>query len=271
MNIVQLLFDGTEILCISTIIYYCLLWLKKDSTGKLLRSFYAVCGFIIFIWIVPLPTLTALTITLWPLGAMLFIIFHQDTLQRNMVCAKRLIPSHHDEKNPAQLLCGSLFTLLNKGKSIYCLLELENKLDSYITSSSLLHCPLQSDVLHLIYESSHYNADQFLWIRYPQTIVGFNGAIITNHIPLTLEQGEHEPSWIQDAVLLTAKTDACIFKSDATLRTFTLVIKGTIIPHLSPTQLYNLLNKTLSIHQKRSGDITYEHFYKKDSQQHYHT
>ncbi|MBA3752183.1 hypothetical protein H0X06_05345, partial [Candidatus Dependentiae bacterium] len=77
--------DTIEVLLISLIIYYILLWLKRDTEKNLLGGIYIYSALFFTVHYFDLHVLRFLLFASSPLVALFFIIIHQETLQKNFV------------------------------------------------------------------------------------------------------------------------------------------------------------------------------------------
>ncbi len=82
--------DCLEIIFFASLFYYLTLWLKKDKTKNLLPYFYGYCLITFCAYMLELTTVTSLLFLFTPAAVMLFILMHQDTLQRNIVALKHI-------------------------------------------------------------------------------------------------------------------------------------------------------------------------------------
>ena len=117
--------DYIEILFFSYVCYYFTHWLHKDRQKNLVGYFYGYCVFAIGSYYGGFSTITFFLFAGFPAAMMIFIIMHQDILQRNFIALHNIStkvslikPLHWHE-----MLIRSCLVLLHKQQSVICVIE----------------------------------------------------------------------------------------------------------------------------------------------------
>ncbi len=152
--------DFLEIGTISTIFYYCALWLKKDVDKNLLASFYGYLFFVGATHFLQLSTLTSFLFLFSPAVAMLFMLMHQQVLQRNFIALKNVtVPLSHTSPNWLSVMMKATLTMLTHNKDIIIVIEHTDALRSYLHCAELLDVPITDGLITLLF-SRLYNPNQ---------------------------------------------------------------------------------------------------------------
>lgn len=265
--------DLLEIFILSCILYFLLLLLAQDEKKRLLYTFYGYCLSLFFSNILQLNILNSLLIFAFPLLTILALLFHQKTLQKNFVL---LINSDGKKTNVNWLdeLVKCTLIGLNANKETVYVIQCFNKLNLLIRAPSIFNADLSTDIFQILL-SKHPNSPNYLiWLDKDGKLIATNAnwTIEKNDEWLSSEIREL-PAWKQNAVIISSKSDAIIFKSNVQTRSFDLITKGKQFQNLNTEQLYNLLihciaqskfNKTdhirspllFSVKNKRDQDST---------------
>lgn len=235
--------DCIEIIFFSTLFYYFTLWLSKDRQKNLIGYFYGYCLISILAYHVGLSTIAVFLFTGFPAALMLFIILHQEVLQRNFI-ALHNISTKVTSSNPKQwheMLVRSCLVLVHKQKSILCVIEQEQSLKNFIETSFIFNTPLQPELLEMLMQGQkNQKKDSFVWLDYTGTLKSIESFWVSHE---TLAETSLIPRWQQDALLFTAKTDALVFRSDPQQGTFSLIVQGKHIEGLTAEHVVRILYK----------------------------
>lgn len=237
--------DGLEILAISAGIYGFVIWLAQDQQKKLVGKFFALTSLVILAQFLELPTLSTLTIGLYPAMLMLFILVHQTSLQKNFVSLKNLqTPNLITSTNWLQILLRSCLIAMNQKQTVYCIIEGQDAIGGFVTTPFIITSKLQPEFLDLLMCSTSYNPQQMIWVNKVGTLVGINSSwnptgLIADQATSTLEL------WRQNCLLFTAKTDLIAFQIDPIKRTFEIISQGKTSSPLPIDQGIKLLQQKL--------------------------
>lgn len=238
--------DYGEVLIFSSLIYSFLSWLKKDIQKNLTYPFYVYCILFCGSYYVQLSTVHAILLSGAPLALMLFIVLHQETLQRNFVMFKRAQkPQEFSSHWIDELMRGSL-TALNNNKELVIVVERNDNLKNILYAPCLFYADLKKDIFDILIEKHICTNDYLVWVTQEGKLVAINAAwrINLDEEWITQEaQALHK--WKQDAIFVSSKTDAIIFKVNVLSRTFNLVMQGKIAEEISSEQLLAILQRNI--------------------------
>jgi hypothetical protein len=253
--------DIMEVLFFSSIIYYFSIWLKKDKKSNLLISFYSYCAIFLIASLVHLPTITAFLFYTSPLVFMLFIIVHQEIVQRNFVTLRKSVIQNNTELSDwlENLIRATLHAMNNK-KQLICIIEHRSQLAPFIKAPFLFNSPIDQQLLTLLIDSDGYDQQRMIWCTTGGTLISINASWNILHDELwKTEHVKGCESWQQDALLMTNKTDAIIFKANALQRTFDVIAQGTLYEAVYPHHVLPLIKKQLSGSSVSKGDYKYDY------------
>ena len=236
--------DLCEILFFATGFYYWTAWLKQDKTKPLLGCFFVYCTICIAAYAVPLPTVG---IFLWmtaPVGMMLFIIMHEQTLQRNFVALKQQVPKAQYNPDWLETLVRTSLVSLNNNQAVLCLLEHTDGMKEFIAIHAPVNAPLHQKLLHMMLTNEAYNQEQMVWVNTAGTLIGINAAWHDHETIITTDSGM--PVWQQQALLYTTTTDALVFHMNPENRMLTLIAHGKSITTRNAQHALTMLKKHIA-------------------------
>ena len=246
--------DICEVLFCTSIIYYFSIWLKRDRQKPLLLSFYAYLTAITFSYYVNLFTVTTLLITFAPVGLVLFIVLHQETLQRNFISLHNITPKE-DYGDWVEHMIRSCLVAVGNNKPIHVLIEKQDDLTPFLNISHRFESTITQGLLDLLIQSESFEPEKIIILKNNGTLIGINGAWKKSSVDtwLATEVKEQE-EWTQDALFFTAKSDALYFKIDQKTRIFTLLAQGKILETASAQKAQKTIKHYLG-HFTSKGDI----------------
>ena len=247
-----------EILFFSSIVYYFSLWLKKDKRHNLLIHFYAYCGLFLIAGLLNLATIVTFLIYGAPIALMLFIIFHQELLQRNFITLKHTPIALQDESADwAEHLIRASLHAINNNKQLMCVIEHRSDLKPFLNTSLIFNSPIAQNLLTVLIDSNGFDQEKMIWCSTYGKLIGINASWnINHHESWQSPQVKELPSWQQDALLMTLKTDTIIFKANPSKRAFDLIVKGAVQENIPAHHLLALIKKQISSSNK--GDSTHD-------------
>lgn len=236
--------DCIEIIFFASLCYYFTLWLSKDRQKNLVGYFYGYCILATGAYYGGLSTVALFLFTGFPVALVLFIILHQEILQRNFI-ALHTISAKTTLANPKQwheILVRSCLVLLHKHQSIICVIEQKQSLENFIETLFVFNTPLQHGLLEMLVQSS--KKDSFVWLNHKGTLKSIESTWISHEALVT----EHSsiPQWQQNALLFTTKTDALVFSSELKHGTFSFIAQGKLLENLTADQVARILSKCLT-------------------------
>ena len=235
--------DGIEILFFSSLFYYLALWLRKDKQQNLLWYFYGYSAVTLFAYNAPLPTVSLFLLIFSPAIIMLFIMVHQNILQRNFVALRHITPAQTTTHNWLEELIQTCLIVINNNKSITCIIERNDNMHTFLQVPFIIHAPLHTALLEVLINSDSYDQHKMVWIDAHGNLEGINASwrhtITQPHETADLDQTHFEKmrleksrfekiiseeTVLEDALLYTTKTDALIFTINPETRTFTIIM-----------------------------------------------
>lgn len=233
--------DIIEVLFFATLVYYIALWLKKDRQKNLLPYFFGYCLVFLFSWAIQLSTITLLLFIYTPAALMLFILIHQETLQRNLVALKNRAPSYSSRDNWLETLLRSCLVAINHNKEITCVIEYQDQLQEFIHKSLLVNADLREGILELLLKSPSYEHKKMIW-------VDTKGRLRAINATWQISQNETiDPrAWKDDAILYSSKTDALIFHINPVTRLFTIIVHGKQFDNITAHHTLQLIKKHIT-------------------------
>lgn len=260
--------DCVEIGLISVAIYYFSLWLKQDRQKDLLFSFYGYCAAVFGCYALGLQTLTLLLFVTCPIALMLFILFHQELLQRNFIALATInVAPQEQESDWLAIVIRACLVAINHNKTVYGVIEHRDSLATMLTTDMPLYTDIQHNVLTMALESSAYDQEKMLWLNAQGKLFGINTHWNVNATDIVTTNGATMLTlWQQEALFFTHKTDAIVFYISPSSRTFTLVAQGKIVEHVNASHALTTIKKYLNTPHNNEG-ITNEIRSKKQSQE----
>lgn len=250
--------DLIEIVFFSTLFYYFSLWLSTDSKKNLLFAFYGYWFVAFSSYLLQLTSITFFLITFCPLALALFILVHQEFLQRNFITLKNTItPASHDEDWLESLMRLCLHTI-NKNKEILIIIEQTDALDPLLDVPFHINTQLDHTLLTLLIDAPSFDQTKFIWINKQGRLLGINAFWKHTIAQEWFDKNTHNfESWKQDALALTHKTDAVIFGVSPLLRTFSIITQGKILEQLQGASALRILKKFLALPIDTKKGTTY--------------
>lgn len=239
--------DVIEICCLSCATYQFLLWLNQDAQKTLVFYFYGYCFALWSSHYLQLNILSQSLLMGAPIILCIFIIFHQQILQRNFLAMKKIHPvAQTNEHWIDELIRASLYAM-NKSKNLIWVIERKDSAEAILNASCLFYADLKKDLVDLLLEHQE-QTNTILWINQTGKLVTINAEWKTNvHQAWISPETEQLPQWQQHALLVSSKTDAIIVYSCCTTRLFTIIMQEKNIETISAHQT-SLLLKRLLIH-----------------------
>lgn len=257
--------DILEILFFSTIMYYFSLWLKKDRQKNLLLYFYSYCAIVLTTHHLHLTTVSSFLFITSPITIMLFILFHQELLQRNFVMLRNIKTSHPEQGDWLETLLRTTLVAVNNNKEIQCIIEHHDSLATIVTTPLVLYADLQKNLLDMLLESDAFDQHKMVLVNSHGRLLGINASWNAQlHESWIADDVKSKEKWQQDALFFTAKTDAIIFKITPANRSFDIVAQGKIFNNVSAPLALKTMQKYLQATAPK-GEINHGNQSKKSS------
>jgi len=253
-----------EILCISSAFYYFSLWLRRDRQKNLLFSFYAYCVAIILAHACNVTLIEQILFMVAPVTLMLFILVHQETLQKNFILTQNITPAVADTDWLGMLMRIFLIAL-SKNKSVVCVIEKHDSLKTVLTAPLSFNAQIQKDLMDILLSSDSFDAQKMIWVNHHGQLLAINATWNSLVDEAWIDSSIHElEEWKQDALLLANKTDALIFKIYPETRTVDLIAQKRLLEHLPINDAVATIKKYL-YGTEQAGTVIAHHDFLKGS------
>lgn len=240
--------DPLEILVFTFFIYRFSLWLKQDQTKPLLPLFYSYCSLGLVAHLGNLLTIKNFISLYTPVILMLFILIHQELLQRNFVALKKIVPKKENlSENWLELLIRTCLKASNNNKTVHCIIEQKDSLANLIGTVLEIQAPIKDESLNLIFESSLFDPQKVIWINSNGMIEGINASWKKEvHNTWLDPSAKKENKTIRQALKITEKTDALFIRCNAGLGTFDIMAQGKLIENITAANSLRIIRHYLS-------------------------
>jgi len=247
--------DVVEILFFSSLFYYFGRWLSKDKQKNLCGYFIGYCAAAIAAYFMQLSTVSTFMIMYSPVFIMLFIIIHQETLQKNFITSKNKVPVKTYKPDWLHLVLSSCLQAAHNNQPITIALEHTDNIIGYVDIPFLINGNIRKELLNLFFTSGTYKENSMIWI----TSTGiFRGVNVTWKRKLY-----DEPLVIDDTYpqRISTKLDCLILHIDPATRLFTITADGKVHQNISPEHAARIINKHIAPPFKRKKGVYYEKRY----------
>lgn len=235
--------DCTEIIIIAFLLYTFMRWLSASHKPFLLKSFLAYFSFVFFAFFAQLPVLLLVLIYCSPVIIVLYIIFHQNSLQKNFITALNSTKSLSLNNSWHNELLKVILHSLNKNKAYTCIIERNDSLETIIKATHIVQSGLTYELATLFIDSSLNTLDNIQWLNQWGRLIALKSRLdLLYEDPWFAQETSHTSKWHQDALFLTSKTD-CIIIRAVPERTFESFMNGKIIMYANAHDLITFLKK----------------------------
>ncbi len=226
--------DFLEISFLSVTIYYFSLWLKRDVQKNLAPGFFTLCSIIILSYALDMNNISNFLIIFMPSILMLFILVHQNILQKNFISIKNIAVPKIKNNNWIDLFMRHCLNLMNQNKQITCAIEGRDNLEGFLINEININTPVNKEIIDLIVNSSIFKENKIVHINYQGDLLGVNAVWNTNnHTFWISEEVRNIEIWKQDSLLFSSKTDVLVFKLCPKKRNFDIIAQGKIMENLA--------------------------------------
>jgi len=236
-----------EIVFFSLLFYYFSLWLGKDQQKNLLPYFYGYCFIVLGAYFVQLTTISYFLLLFAPVAIMLFILLHQELLQKNFVAFKNIRPATPLHLEWAGSFIRSCLIAINNDKEIHCVIEQQDKLDDFIQAPLIIKANINQQLLKILHDSKIFEPQKMIWLNVRGSIIGIN-SIWKNDIDKELLSEENKilDKWTQHALVLSSKIDALFLRITPLKRSFEIIFNGKRIDNVNAKNTLNIIKKYIS-------------------------
>lgn len=245
-------YDYIEIICFAAVIYSFSLWLNTDKQKNLVFPFYGYCLAICATQLLGFFSINFLLMYAAPFVFMLFILFHQQILQKNFITLSRAHTKIELIKDDwiEGLMRGCLHAV-NTNKQLLVVIEQHDILQSYLTAPFSMNAPIETELLELVLDSPRFDATKMIWIESSGYIKSINASWAHELTDMILED-ELLQSWQKYSLAITHKTDALIIQIRPEERLFTLIMHGKMMQQLPAATIVTLLKNITHYNTKEN-------------------
>jgi DNA integrity scanning protein DisA with diadenylate cyclase activity len=246
--------DILEIFFLSSMVYALIRWLAQDVQKNILFWFYSYAALLFGTYYLNLQIIHMTLFVTSPVALMLFILLHQQTLQKNFITLTSLSTKAHATNHWLEELIQASLYALNKNREVFCIIERTDALDQFLSANSIFNATITRELLELLIEKIDHNGPIVLWVTHAGKLHAINPTwnATVDEIWVT-EDVKALHKWKQDALFMTHKSDALMFALSPTTRLCTLITEGKIVPDLSAHHAFALLKNYCSL-QSKQGD-----------------
>lgn len=159
-------------------------WLSKDKKCNLVGAFIMYIFMLLITEQCSLHAVNHFLYWMFPLLSTLFVLFHQDQLQKNFVAITHILNDTHENEQAGTHIISTILQigLYNsmRQKSTYFIIEGNQDLSLLLSSSIPLNIVLQKKLVEVLCDSSLYDERLGLWITYTGIIKGINTELVQN-------------------------------------------------------------------------------------------
>mgnify|MGYP000082497937 CR=1 FL=1 len=235
--------DAIEIIFFAGLFYHLARWLQHDKTKNLLPYFYGSCLVMLTAYTLNLPTVLACMFIFAPSLVAVFILLHQDTLQRNIVALKNIIPTQTTKTDWQHVIIKTALLRLNEHKELRCIIACTDDITPFVQTPFSLATPIVHSTINLLLASPSFNATAMLWCDAHGTIRGLNTTWKENTDDKKIGAHKAHDAWQTQCQFFTKKTDAFALRLDPETRLFTVIKGGILLEGVPAHHVQQLLRK----------------------------
>ncbi len=224
-----------EVAFFSTLFYQTCRWLRCDRWNNLLPIFLGTCLCALLAHCMQLHTIVTAVLLFAPTVGSLFVIMHQETLQKNLITLKNITPPRPVHTDWLEELVRTALHIMTTNTSMVCAIEKTDSLQHYLEPGLSLDAPITHDLLAMVLHSSIFRPARLLWVSHTGQLTAVNAE-------WRLE--DHE-DWLTESLLMTKKSDCLVFKTNAQQRTFSLVAQAQLIEDIPACDALETIRKYL--------------------------
>lgn len=244
--------DYLEIAFFSMIFLQISNWLRKDITKPLLHYFYGYISLTLFAYYFELNAMYYALLQSAPITALLLLIYHQKTLQKELVFTKKNVitpatPTYTREW--LEQLFRACIMMNHKQINVTCIIERTKDIKPFLHAPVYFHTPITKDVLSFIFESSKFYSQKLLWINAHGELVAVNAEWNDS-----IKQQTLVSDWRAYAHAVSSHSDAIIIQFDALTLQCTVCMNDKIIEHISADQALQFIKKILVSHHLKTSE-----------------
>lgn len=245
-----------EILFFSSLFYQISLWLKKDRHHNLLPYWYGYCALGFTAYCLQLSAISNVLFLFAPATLTLFLILHQEQLQKNFVALRTITPARPVSSDWLEQVMRSCIVAVNNNRSLVCVIERKDSLQEFLETPFMFNAELHSATFDMLITGDSYNENALIWLNDHGTLRGINATWRTSTDEWKSDTKTELPTWQHDALFFTSKTDAITLGIDREHRTFTIITSGKRFENIAAHNALKFIKKLINHNEK--GDTQYD-------------
>jgi hypothetical protein len=244
--------DLVEVLLFSVGSYAIIRWLAQDSQKNLVGVFYGLCLLVFAAHLCNLPGVCFVLFLISPLIATIFVLLHEQTLQKNFVALRAITPARAEAPtNWLETLIQASLRGINKSRTVVGIIQRGDSLETFLTLPAPLNAPITDELIDMIINASSTAQPTILLMGQTGTLIALNprqraNSYDTHHG----EQMTAEELWRQNALIITSQSDSIFFLLSPKTRLFEIVCRGKLYDSLPATQALSVLQHNLTAKQE---------------------
>lgn len=244
--------DLSECIMFITLIYGLLSWLARESTKILIVWCYAWLLGMLIAHSLCFDTLLFCMLISTPFALIAAIVMHEDKLQKNFVMHRTASVAQNSIDWIAHLM-RALITATNKEKTVLCVIEQKDSLQTYIQSTKPLQAPIAFGTLDMLIQTESQPLSTVLISASNKNIIG--SSLVFHYGQTNIQPQSKE--FIDHVLLALGNSDGCMIVNDPATRTYTVYTKNNQVICASPEHALRLLYKLSDQHaeEKKNYDI----------------
>ncbi|MEX0940051.1 MAG: hypothetical protein WDZ41_01695 [Candidatus Babeliales bacterium] len=255
--------DFIEIIFFSWCIYIFSHWLVNDKSNTFIYYVYAFCILGSISILLPLPTIATFLFSYGPALVMLFMLMHQELLQRNYITKRSIKPIKDKEVANWTITLFQTLLHLNNNISLKIIIEKYDHIEPFIKMPCKFNAPFHQSVLSLVFEKPSANQNSFILMNYHGTLIAYDCTWKQHVYEHRLENTSLHEQWLFDTIKHTSKTDTIGISYSQENKTFQIIAQGKVIEELTAYNALNILQQYLQLAScKKKGSTIHEYFNK---------
>ena len=192
---------------------------------------------------------------------MIFVLVHQETLQRNLVAFKNSTTLSTKSINWLEVLLRTCLISLNNNKEITCIIEHTDNIEPFVKTPSIINAPISQPLLDILVHSLSFTQEKMIWLNSQGILRGINAVWYNTH-----STNHHDDLWKDASIFNTKKIDAIVIHVNKNTRMFTIIANGTLRDGLTTHQAFSIIKKYIQypfVIEKKG--VSYEAIHEKHS------
>lgn len=247
--------DIIEIAFFTVTSYRIVKWLNKDTQKNLARYFYLYCALALGSYYANLHVISLVLFFGAPIVAVLFLILHQQTLQKNFIVTKSLTQKPDASDKWLEEIIQASLRGVNKNKTVICVIERTDALNVFLTAQCTFNAPVTHELLDLLMNTTPDDEMTTLWVSHTGLLIAINPHWHAGYDEIWASQ-QMNPlhRYKQDALLISQKSDAIITVISPETRLFDVLVGGKGFDNISAGYAFSLIKQHIATKQVTKGN-----------------